>query len=216
MMAAGRGRRQRERSSVPSASGRHRRRLPARRHLRAPRLTVPSRSATGAASRGHAGLATGAASRGHGGLATGAASRKRRRSPVGRHARRPASRRRLCDSRLTGSRPAPRPWTRSSCSPRSGDDALLRLVREPDPGGAPTPGDRGRRGRGTRRDHRAVGSRLPASGSRLPASGFRLPAPGYRLLPAPAHQPAASLTRRRPGRIFGSVRRKSISGGRRD
>jgi len=31
--------------------------------------------------------------------------------------------------RLMGPRPAPRPWTRSSCSPGSGDDALLRPVR---------------------------------------------------------------------------------------
>ena len=32
-----------------------------------------------------------------------------------------------------------------------------------------------------------------------------LPASGFRLLPAPAHRPVASLTRRRPGRIFGSA-----------
>ena len=36
---------------------------------------------------------------------------------------------------------------------RSGDDALLRLVREPDQEGAATPGGWGRRGRGARRDH---------------------------------------------------------------
>jgi len=36
---------------------------------------------------------------------------------------------------------------------RSGDDALLRLVRQPDEGDAATPGGWRRRGRGARRDH---------------------------------------------------------------
>ena len=76
------------------------------------------------------------------------------------------------------------------------------------------------------RGTRARLARLASDGRRLTADGLsvegpvaiteavnwslraaRLSASGYRLLPAPAHRPAASLTRWRPARIFGSGRR---------
>jgi hypothetical protein len=66
---------------------------------------------------------------------------------------------------------------------------------------------------------RAARRSSPASSCTGPgasnAPGYRLPASGFRLLPAPTHRPATSLTRRRPGRIFGSARRKLLSIARR-
>jgi len=75
----------------------------------------------------------------------------------------------IAPTKPTGPRPASRPWTRSSCSPGPGDDALLRLVRERDQGNSTTPSGWRHRSRGARRDHRA-GELVPA-GRALPLSG---------------------------------------------
>ena len=92
-----------------------------------------------------------AAERSRARFATGAASQRRRLSPVGRHARRPASRRRLRNSLLRGPRPA----------------------RERDPVNAATPCGHHPHPRSPgpeRRTRPAIGFRLQASGFRLPAS----------------------------------------------
>jgi len=128
------------------------------------------------------------------------------------------------------SRPAPHPHPRS----RPGDDALLRLVRQPDPGDpsasvrpcvrasvplcvcAPVRLCLRARGASTRsspsRARRSPpGARRPLQHPATPLAGpehpprTQVPHP-----PSDRNRPAASLTRRRPARIFGSVEASSF------
>jgi len=191
MMSAGRGRRQRERSSAPSASGRHRRLIPARWHLRALR-------------RGHGGARPGRCVAGTAALALGAASRARQRSPW--------ALRRGGTARSGALRPLRGSHARSS----RGVPPLLapggRLVRQPNQGGPADPASDGRRLRASRwrspSPARAVPRRCaswPSSPNRRSSAASLCTGPGASNAPAnPGARPragAAPPPSPRPGRL---------------